>query len=136
MKNAIFFFILLSSFLLSSQQIKISGIVSDHSGYPLPGATVVEKGTNNGTQTDFDGNYELTVQKGAELTFSYIGYRSQAIIIRDIAVINVSLEEDYEALQEVVVLGYGTRSYKSITGSVSMVSGNQIKRTPTKKEIK
>ncbi|MGB2760652.1 MAG: von Willebrand factor type A domain-containing protein [Maribacter stanieri] len=132
MKNAIFFFILLSSFLLSSQQIKISGIVSDHSGYPLPDATVVEKGTNNGTQTDLDGNYELTVQKGAELTFSYIGYRSQAIIIRDIAVINVSLEEDYEALQEVVVLGYGTRSYKLITGSVSMVSGNQIKRTPTK----
>lgn len=132
MKNAIFFFILLSSFLLSSQQIKISGIVSDHSGYPLPDATVVEKGTNNGTQTDLDGNYELTVQKGAELTFSYIGYRSQAIIIQDIAVINVSLEEDYEALQEVVVLGYGTRSYKSITGSVSMVSGNQIKRTPTK----
>lgn len=132
MKNAIFFFILLSSFLLSSQQIKISGIVSDHSGYPLPDATVVEKGTNNGTQTDLDGNYELTVQKGAELTFSYIGYISQAIIIQDIAVINVSLEEDYEALQEVVVLGYGTRSYKSITGSVSMVSGNQIKRTPTK----
>lgn len=122
MKNATFLFFLLSSILLSSQQVKISGIVSDHAGNPLPGVSVLEKGKTNSTQTDFDGHYVLTVQKGAELTFSYIGCKTQTVKVRDKTIINVSFEEDYEALDEVVVSGYGIQKRRHITGSVSMIS--------------
>ncbi|WP_282076040.1 vWA domain-containing protein [Maribacter aquivivus] len=135
MKNAIFFFILLSSFLLSSQQIKISGTVSDHAGDPMPGVNVREKGTTNGTQTDFDGHYVLTVQKGVELTFSYIGYKNVIVKIRDSVVVNVSLEEDLQMLEEVVVIGYGTSSHISITGSVSRIRGNRIRKRNAPKNI-
>ena len=135
MKNATFLFFLLSSMLLSSQQVKISGTVSDHAGYPLPGATVVEKGTTNGTQTDFDGHYTITVSEGAELTFSYIGCKNMIVKIRDSVVVNVSLEEDFQMLEEVVVVGYGTSSHTSITGSVSMISGNRIRKRNLPKNI-
>ncbi|WP_282113354.1 vWA domain-containing protein [Maribacter stanieri] len=122
MKNAIFFFILLSSFLLSSQQIKISGIVSDHVGDPMPGVNVREKGTTNGTQTDFDGHYAITVSEGAELTFSYIGCKNMIVKIRDSVVVNVSLEEDLQMLEEVVVTGYGIQKRRHVTGSVAMIN--------------
>ncbi|MGO4921054.1 YfbK domain-containing protein [Maribacter spongiicola] len=122
MKNAIFLFFLLSSMLLPSQQVKISGIVSDHAGDPMPGVNVMEKGTTNGTQTDFDGHYVLTVQKEAELSFSYIGCKNMIVKIIDSAVVNVSLEEDFQMLEEIVVTGYGIQKRHQVTGSVAMVN--------------
>ena len=122
MKNATFLFFLLSSMLLSSQQVKINGTVSDHVGDPMPGVNVREKGTTNGTQTDFDGHYAITVSEGAELTFSYIGYKNMIVKIRDSVVVNVSLEEDLQMLEEVVVTGYGIQKRRHVTGSVAMIN--------------
>lgn len=94
---------------------KVIGTIVDESGSPLPGATVVVKGTSNGTQTDFDGSFSLNVVTGEEFVVSYIGFISQEIPIYS-SVINIQLEEDYNALEEVIVTGYG-----SFSGSTSGV---------------
>ncbi|GGD10728.1 DUF4139 domain-containing protein [Hyunsoonleella pacifica] len=98
----------------------ISGIVTDASGTPIPGVNVLVKGTANGVATDFDGNYSLQVNDGQALVFSYLGFTTETIPIHS-SVINLSLEEDTSQLDEVVVVGYGTRSSSSISGSVSTV---------------
>ncbi|MEM1336213.1 MAG: mucoidy inhibitor MuiA family protein [Bacteroidota bacterium] len=96
---------------------KVVGTVTDAAGQPLPGANVIIKGTNKGTQTDFDGNYVLEVPYGQELVFSYIGMQGQDIPLYS-SVINVSMEEDAFALEEVVVAGY--------TSAVSSVNPEQV----------
>lgn len=108
-----------------SQAQEVSGTVSDASG-PLPGASVLEKGTTNGTQTDFDGNYTLTAEDGAILIVSYIGYKTQEVAINGRSTINFTLDEDAEALDEVVIIGYGTTTVKDATGSVSSVSSEDF----------
>ncbi|WP_405384421.1 SusC/RagA family TonB-linked outer membrane protein [Maribacter sp. LLG6340-A2] len=108
-----------------SQAQEVSGTVSDASG-PLPGASVLEKGTTNGTQTDFDGNYTLSVNEGAVLVVSYIGYKTQEIPYDGRSTINFTLEEDAEALEEVVIIGYGTTTVKDATGSVSAVTSEDF----------
>ncbi len=85
---------------------KVAGTVTDASGQPLPGVNVVIKGTNKGTQTDFDGNYELEVPFGQELSFSYLGMHSQEVPLYS-SIINLNMEESVESLEEVVVIGYG-----------------------------
>ncbi len=117
----------LSTFLCFglSQAQEVSGTVSDASG-PLPGASVLEKGTTNGTQTDFDGYYTLTAQDGAVLIVSYIGYKTQEVAINGRNSINFTLEEDAEALEEVVIIGYGTTTVKDATGSVSSVTSEDF----------
>lgn len=100
----------------------VSGTVSDETG-PLPGASVVVKGTANGTQTDFDGNYTLNnVGSDAVLVFSYIGFKSVEIPTAGQSTINVTLSEDAQALDEVVIIGYGTSTKRNATGSVAVVS--------------
>lgn len=135
MKNVIFLFLLFSSFLLSSQQMKISGTVSDYNGNPLPGVNIVIKGTSHGTQTDFDGYYVINTQKGADLIFTYIGYDTQIIKVRDLEIINVLLEEDFQKLEEVVVTGYGISRSRNVTGSVAMVSGKRKSKHNSTKNI-
>ncbi len=104
----------------------ISGSVTDSSG-PLPGASVVVKGTTNGTQTDFDGNYILeNVDSSATLIFSYIGFTTQEVLVDGRSSINVTLVEDTAQLDEVVVIGYGTRKKSSLTGAVAKVGGGDI----------
>lgn len=128
MKNATFLFLLFSSFFLSAQQMMINGTVTDSDGFPLPGATVLIKGTSNGTQTDFDGNYSIMAYKGAKLVFNYIGYKTKEIEIQDLAIIHVSLEEDYEALEEIVVMGYGIGSSTYAVGSVSRLNKRESQK--------
>ena len=103
---------------------KITGSVVDESGEPLPGANVVVKGTTQGAQTDFDGNFVLDVASGKKLSISYIGMVSQEVPIYS-SVINVQMEEDMQALEEVVVVGYGSQKKESYTGAVSSVSMEQ-----------
>ena len=101
-------------------QNKVSGTVTDNVG-PVIGASVMEKGTNNGAITDLDGNYTITVRPGATLVFSSIGYATQEIPVGNQSVINVVLGEDAEFLDEVVVVGYGTMKKSDLAGaSVSM----------------
>lgn len=108
-----------------SQAQEVTGTVSDATG-PLPGASVVEKGTTNGTQTDFDGNYTISVESDAVLLISYIGYKTQEIAVNGRSSINITLEEDAEALEEVVIIGYGTTTVKDATGSVTAVSAKDF----------
>ncbi|WP_394971113.1 SusC/RagA family TonB-linked outer membrane protein [uncultured Croceitalea sp.] len=114
----------------SFAQKTITGNVSDDSG-PLPGATIVVKGTSNGTQADFDGNFVLNnVNEDDTLVFSYIGYASQEILVSGQSQMNVVLLEDTARLDEVVVVGYGTAKKSDLTGSVASVSAKDFEKQP------
>ena len=105
---------------------KVAGTVSDGSGLPLPGVNIIVKGTTHGTQTDFDGNYELEVPFGQELSFSYVGMHSQDIPLYS-SIINLKMEEDTQALDEVVVTGMAIKREKRALGyAVTSVSAEQI----------
>ncbi len=113
------------SFGLAKAQ-DVSGTVSDATG-PLPGASVVVQGTTNGTQTDFDGNYSISdVGSNAVLVVSYIGYKTQEIAVNGRSTINVVLEEDAQALDEVVIIGYGSTTVKDATGAVTAVTSEDF----------
>ncbi|MEQ9219128.1 MAG: TonB-dependent receptor [Cyclobacteriaceae bacterium] len=110
--------------------ISISGKISDENGEPLPGATIQEKGTTNGTITDIDGNYALSVSEEATLVISFVGYEAMEIPVNGRSVIDVSLNQDLKALDEIVVVGYGTVKKSDLTGSVSSVSSEDIAAYP------
>lgn len=109
-----------------AQAQTVSGTVSDANG-PLPGASVLVKGTTNGTQTDFDGNYTLNDVAGdATLVFSYIGFSSQEVAVNGQSTISITLQEDATALDEVVIIGYGQTTVKDATGSVAAVTSEDF----------
>ncbi len=108
-----------------AQAQEITGNISDANG-PLPGASVVEKGTTNGTQTDFDGNFTISVGENATLVISYIGYSTTEVAVNGRSSIDVTLAEDAEALDEVVIIGYGTTTVKDATGSVTSVTAKDF----------
>jgi iron complex outermembrane receptor protein len=109
-----------------AQAQEVSGTVSDASG-PLPGASVVVKGTTTGTQTDFDGNFSIQVSSSdAVLVISYVGYSTQEVAVSGRSSINVVLEEDATALEEVVIIGYGQTTVKDATGSVTAVTSDDF----------
>lgn len=107
-------------------QQEISGAVSDDQGAPLPGVSVVEVGTANGTVTDFDGNYVITVNEGSVLEFSYLGMESKQVTVTADNTINVTLATSSSELDEVVVIGYGTRKKKDLTGAVSVITSEEL----------
>lgn len=112
-------------------QFSVSGTVTDTNGTPLPGANVIEKGTTNGTQTDFDGNFSLEVADvNATLVVSYIGFVKQEIPLDGRSSISVALQEDLAQLDEVVVTGYTGQVKRSITGSVATADVEELKRNP------
>jgi TonB-linked SusC/RagA family outer membrane protein len=115
-------------------KIRINGIVKDAFGEPVIGANIVEKGSgSNGTISNVDGNFTLEVSSGATLTVSYIGYRTQEVAIGSQTNISITLVEDTQALEEVVVIGYGTVRKSDLTGSVASVSDKQFKDQPVKR---
>ncbi|UJH89802.1 carboxypeptidase-like regulatory domain-containing protein [Antarcticibacterium sp. 1MA-6-2] len=117
--------------LTFAQQKTITGTVTDQQGLPLPGVNVIVQGTSNGTQTDFDGNYSISVVEGRTLVFSYVGYATNNVVVRNVTTINVTLEEDAAALDEVVVVGYGTRDKTDVVGSVVQVSSDVFEERPS-----
>lgn len=125
-------FFLFQGMLLAQQPMSISGKVSDASGAPLPGTSVVVKGSIIGAQTDFDGYYSLSnVPQGATLVFTYIGYAKQEAVVGSQNIINITLEEDAEALEEVVVVGYGELKVKDLTSSITTIGAEELSATPT-----
>ena len=121
-------FLLLGAFLCFGmvKAQTVSGTVSDANG-PLPGASVLVKGTTNGTQTDFDGNYTLNnIDGAATLVFSYIGYKTVERAVNGQSTINVTLEEDAQALDEVVIIGYGQTTIEDATGAVAVVTAEDF----------
>jgi TonB-linked SusC/RagA family outer membrane protein len=105
----------------NAQSIPIKGTVTDASNQPLPGVNIVEKGTSNGTQTDFDGNYTLNVGNKALLVFSYIGMKTQEVIVGNKTQINLVLMDDAAQLDEVVLIGYGSMRKSDLTGATSKI---------------
>lgn len=116
------------SFVASPQQSKITvtGTVVDAAGEPIIGASVVEKGTTNGTITDIDGKFSLTVPSDATLVLSYIGYVEQQIPVKNQRTLKVTMKEDTKTLEEVVVVGYGTQKKVNLTGSVSAINMDEL----------
>ena len=117
--------------LMSFAQQSVTGQVKDAQGEPLIGVSVMVKGTTTGTVTDFDGKYTVkSVKSSAQLQFSYIGYLSKMVTVGNQSVIDVVMEEDNAALDEVVVIGYQTIRRRDLTGSVASVSGKNIAAAP------
>ena len=113
------------------QQHQISGTVTDQSGQPLPGANIVEKGTSNGVQSNFDGKFSLEVaDESAVLVVSYIGFTTQEVAVNGNASLTIALKEDAANLDEVVVVGYGTLNKKNVTGAVSSLNSDSFKNIP------
>jgi hypothetical protein len=116
---------------ISAQNTTVSGtIISDEDNEPLPGANIIEKGTTNGTVTDGNGNYSLSVSEGASLVFSSIGFLTQEIIVGNKSVIDISMETDIQQLEELVVVGYGTQKKSDLTGAVGSLSGETLNSQP------
>ena len=105
--------------------ISVSGVVSDESGEPIIGAGILQIGTSVGTTTGLDGDYKLTVNRGATLRVSYLGYKTVEVKA-DNPIINITLQEDLLSLDEVVVIGYGTQRKGDITSSVSSVKAEDF----------
>ncbi|WP_027077102.1 carboxypeptidase-like regulatory domain-containing protein, partial [Maribacter antarcticus] len=127
LKSLAFVGVFLCFGLLQAQTI--NGTVSDATG-PLPGANVLVKGTTNGTQTDFDGNYTIDANAEATLVFSYIGYKTAQVPVSGQTNIDITLEEDASKLDEVVVTGYGSQAKKDLTGAVAVVDVDQLLAVP------
>lgn len=118
------------SFSFTQAQIVVSGTVTSENG-PVPGVNVMVKGTSNGTQTDFDGNYTVeNIQEDAVLEFSFVGFKTQEVPVNGREIINVNLQVDQQSLEEVVVIGYGTQKKSDLTGAVSSVSSEELAERP------
>ncbi len=134
MKNNLLRILFIGIFLMVSNTYSqsVSGIVTGENGIPVPGANVIVKGTNNGASTDFDGNYTIdNVQQDAVLIFSYVGFLTQEIPVAGRAVLNVTLISDAQALDEVIILGYGqVQNKRTLTTAVSTISPDQIEELP------
>jgi TonB-linked SusC/RagA family outer membrane protein len=119
------------TFELQQRSQTVRGVVSDATG-PIAGANVIVKGTTIGVMTDIDGTYSLTnIPAGAILEFSFIGYKTVEVAVGNQIVINVTLEEDLNLLEELVVIGYGTVRKSDLTGSVASVSAEDLTKTST-----
>lgn len=118
----------------SNQSVKqskdVKGKVVDATGEPVIGATVTEEGTTNGTITDFDGNFTLPLSDDGALLVSFIGYKPQTIKPKGSEMLQIVLKEDNQMLDEVVVVGFGTQKKVNLTGSVSVISAEEIQQRP------
>ncbi len=110
-------------------QQTVTGKITDENGEGLPGATIQEKGTSNGTITDVNGSYSLTVPQNAVLTISFVGYEMQEVALNGRSVIDSQLDPDVSALDEVVVIGYGSMKKSDLTGAISSVSAEELQET-------
>ncbi|WP_320110910.1 TonB-dependent receptor [Draconibacterium orientale] len=128
--KVVLFLVAMLSFTLGYAQVKtVTGTVSDAgNGEPLPGVTIVVKGTTQGTITDFDGNFSIDVEEGQTIVLSYIGYTPQEVVISTSNLVNVKLEQSMENLDEVVVIGYGQVKKEDATGSVTAVRAEDFNK--------
>ncbi|MDO6761322.1 TonB-dependent receptor [Tamlana sp. 2_MG-2023] len=111
-------------------QTGMKGKVLDENGIPLPGVSILIKGTSTGSVTDFDGEFAIEARSGDNLEFSFLGYKKQTIKLVNQNFLNVRLEADTESLEEVVVVGYGTQKKKEVTGAVGIVNSDIIAKAP------
>lgn len=110
--------------------VQVSGTITDETGAAMPGVNIIEKGTSNGTTSDVNGKYSLSVGDNATLVFSFIGFVTQEVVVNNQSVIDVKLANDVKALEEVVVVGYGEQKKLTVTGSVVAVQGAELQKSP------
>ena len=122
------FILLFFSFTAMSFAQMVAGTVTVD-GQPLPGATVIIKGSTIGTSTDFEGHFTINAEAGNTLVFSYVGFEPKEVLVENQTEINISLEEG-NILDEVVIIGYGTQLKSDLTGSVATVSSEDITAVP------
>ncbi len=116
---------------IKNQGIKVSGIITDSNNQPLPGANILEKGTTNGAQSDFDGKFSLNVKDGnAILVISYLGFITREVVISNQSQLSIVLKDDSAKLDEVVVVGYGRQKKANLTGAVANIDGDDINQRP------
>ena len=121
---------------VTGQDKNVSGVVTDDTGSPLPGVNVVEKGTSNGTSTDFDGNYAISVDANATLVFSSLGYKTKEVGVNGRSTVNTSIAEDASELDEVVVTALGIRKETKALGySLTEVDADEISTVKTPNAI-
>ncbi|MFD2036090.1 SusC/RagA family TonB-linked outer membrane protein [Belliella marina] len=130
LKSGIFIFLLALSMNLYGQSRVVRGQVTDESNDPIPGTTVLVKGTTVGTTTDLDGNYSITVPDNGTLAFSFIGFVSKEVLVANQSIVNVILQTDLSDLEEVIVVGYGTQRKSQLTGAISSVGSKEIQELP------
>ncbi|TDO77595.1 TonB-linked SusC/RagA family outer membrane protein [Flavobacterium chryseum] len=127
----VFLLCLLMSNQVSAQNVTLEGTVKDASGLGLPGVNILEKGTKNAASSDFDGRYKIKLSNPkAVLSFSFIGFKTKEVSVDGKTKLDVSMSEDSNSLNEVVVIGYGTSKKSDLTGAVSTISGNDLKKVP------
>lgn len=124
-------FVMAISHVLQAQSTTVSGSIKDESGLALPGVNVMEKGTTNGTTSDADGKYQISVSPNATLVFSFIGYKIQEVLVNGQTIIDRSLSPDITSLEEVVVTGYYSQRKSDVTGSAAVVEVDDAKKTAT-----
>lgn len=125
-----FFSLFICNGLFAQLSQKIVGIVTDERGEPIIGANLVEKGTTNGTITDYNGQFSISVAKNAIIQVSYIGYISQELALKNRTSINIVLKEDHKMLEEVVVVSYGTQKKRDMTGAIASVKAEELSDLP------
>lgn len=129
--SGILFLLLLFSFSAFGQTITVRGVVKDVTSSPLPGVNITVQGSSNGTISDIEGRYTLQVSSDAKLVFSFVGYNTQVVSVNGKPVVNVTLEENTQALNEVIVVGYGTQRKEAVTGSVASMKGDALRDVPS-----
>ncbi|WP_299671753.1 von Willebrand factor type A domain-containing protein [uncultured Polaribacter sp.] len=136
MIKQLFFVILIFGIsIIQAQQKEITGIVTDENNQGLPGVSVLIKGTTNGTETNFDGNYVIKAKIGDTLVFTYLGFKKAYKTVAKSSIINVELKADASVLDEIVIVGYGTQRKQSITGAVSYIKAESRKSNPAHNKI-
>ncbi len=130
-KKGLLLFFLLSAFLLQAQTVNVTGTVTDESNEPLAGANVLVKGTSKGAYTDFDGKYTISVDAGEVLVVSYTGFITKEITVGSNTTINVALVEDAQSLDEVVLIGYGSRKKTNVVSAMSKVDKDFLDQQPS-----
>lgn len=132
MKKQLFFYLfLLQTILAHAQSFSVHGKVTDESGAPLPGSTVVVAGTTRGVATDFNGDYRITVKNGEILEYSFVGMQKETVQVTDQQEINVVLKESRVNLDEVEVVAYGVQKKVTVTGSISSIGTEELAKLPT-----
>lgn len=132
MKKKIVFIFLISFTIMNAQSKFVKGIVTDPNMIPLPGVSIIEKGTSNGVTTDFEGNFNIEVSSSeATLVFSYVGMQTLEIAVGNQERLDIALQEDASQLDEIVIVGYGSQKQSDITGSISRVDVSKTEAVPS-----
>ena len=128
--KSLLFSVMLLPALALAQSITSGTVSEQQSGLPLPGVNVLIKGTSTGTTTDFDGNYQISVQDGDVVVFSYVGFTTQEVTYKGQSQLNIIMSEDASALDEVVLIGYGSVKKEDLTGAADLIKSEDFNQGP------